>query len=102
MAVGYPQDVLFSECAWNSVTINCSQHITEVFDPNYGKCFLFNVSKWQNLAGTGLSLVLNLDTKHALPSMPAGQSIKYDMSLYDGVILKVRLFGADPSHTHRR
>jgi hypothetical protein len=36
--------------------------------------------------------VLNLDTKHALPSVSADQSIKYDMSLYDGVILKVRLF----------
>jgi hypothetical protein len=58
-----------------------------VFDSNYGKCFAFNISDNQQVAGAGLSLVLNLDIENAVRR--ANDMAQYNMSQDDGVILKV-------------
>jgi hypothetical protein len=87
MKVGYKTDTLFEECAWASHSFNCSEHITEVFDGDYGKCFYIdNTNLKQTVSGSGMSLVLNLDAENAY-----GTDMDFGVSppIFDGVSLKV-------------
>ena len=43
MEVGYPTEILFKECAFNSHKINCTKIVTPYFDGDMGKCFLIKV-----------------------------------------------------------
>ncbi len=81
MKVGYPVNTLFKECAFATESLNCADLVEEVFDRNYGKCFLLKNEKFfQKVPGIGLSLVLDLDTKNAYSLTPP---------LFDGVVIKV-------------
>jgi hypothetical protein len=87
MKVGYSTNVLFEECSWASQSFNCSEHITEVFDGDYGKCFYIQLNGVkQMVSGSGLSLVLNLDIENAY-----GTDVDFGVSppIFDGISLKV-------------